>query len=190
MKKWITGVILLMGIFTSASANDHELVLYAGNRIDSVDDVRIRFRDECVTITPKDRFWNERVEITKNHDLYINGKRIRLNGHERRMVGDYYRLTDDILWQAKRVGQKGARIGAEGAKLGLTAVVNLVKLLDSDYTTEHYERDIEKKAKAIERKSEDLEEEAEEIEDMADDLKRLHRSMRRKIDELNRLRWF
>ena len=136
----------------------------------------------------KDR--HERVELSEEYELYVNGKFIRTNREQRRYFEDYHDLTCQIEHDAKKIGKEGAKIGARGAKLGVTAVFNVLKLLSSDYDSDDLEREMERESSKLEANAEKLERKAEKLEEMVDELEELHFKLKESIPELDELEWF
>ena len=90
---------------------------------------------EGKTVIIRERHDDEYVEITRDYDLYINGRRIRTRGVPARLTREYYEKVMDIRREARRIGLEGAEIGMEGAAMGIKAVAGLFKLLDPDFST-------------------------------------------------------
>jgi hypothetical protein len=153
------------------------------------DDLDFDIDDGSLIITSDDED-SERVEITEDCVLFVNGRRVETNGSQEELLEKYYDQFMGIIECAKEIGVEGAGIGARGAKVGLKAVVGLIKLLHPDYDSDDYDRDIEREVHKIEARAERLERKAKRIEDMVDDFERVHRRLRRKIPELRELDWF
>ena len=155
MKKAI--FILLVGLLLSASLyaydDDRQVHRFSGSHkwygsmLDNID-VDIDGGDILMIEKGRDR---NKVVITKDHQLIINGKKVKLDDDQQKKVIKFHDLTFALIDYAKEVGIEGAKIGVAGAAVGLEAVVKLFKLLDSEYDTEDYEREIEAKADAISR---------------------------------------
>ena len=184
----IVCLVCILLFATSLFADDFSISI--GNRIKGIEDVCIRVRHESVFIYPDYDRWEGEVEITEDYELYIDGKKTRLSRDEKEMVREYYHLADDIIETAHRIGWEGAKVGVQGAAIGLKAIVNVVKLISPNYTTEDLEEDMDREAEKIEAKAEVLEERAEVIDEIAEDLEDLHIEMKREIRELRNLRWF
>jgi hypothetical protein len=133
---------------------------------------------------------HDRVEITRDGQLYINDESIKLDREQQRLAAAYYDLTMEIVSQAKRLGHEGARVGIEGAKLGLKAVGGVFKMIFTSYDGDDLDQDMEWEAERLERKAERLEEKAEEIEELAEDLEWTIEEMDETIPELRELGWF
>ncbi len=132
----------------------------------------------------------ETVEITENHELYINGDRVKLDDDQQKLVREFYEQGMEIVGYAKELGWEGAKIGVSGAKLGLRAVGNVFRLLFTGYDTDDFEREMEREAAKIEAKAEMLEEKAEKVEYMVEELEDIAWEMDREIPELRDLDWF
>lgn len=148
----------------------------------------VDFEDDRLIIE-KDGRREGRLEITREYDLFVNGRKIDLDEDQQYLVTDFYDLTQDITDEAVRLGKEGIRIGVDGASLGLKAVCKIFKLLSADYDTEDFEREIEYEARKIEKKAERLEKKAKRIERMAEELEDLAYEMDEEIPEIRELRW-
>lgn len=192
-----SAIIFLAVLVTVSSIYGHDHKRHKSkwlkNRIGCLDRMDISIDDGGVILYPKhddddddDRY----VEITDDYRLYINGRRIRTNNEQKEYLAEYHDQVFEIVDEAKRIGWEGAKVGVHGAKVGLTAAMGVFKLILPGYGTKDLERDVEREAKKLEAKAEKLEKEAEKIEDMADDLEDMHYTLKRKIPELRKLRWF
>jgi hypothetical protein len=143
MKKRILVSAFLLCVFLSEAASaqaavsrdrerehncfDIESLIYdKGFRI--TDDARIRVRRGEVRVTPEDDFYHDRVIITENHELYINGDKIRLGRADKKLVKEYYELGCEVMDHAGEIGREGMKIGLEGAKLGVKAMANVFRI--------------------------------------------------------------
>jgi len=191
MRRVVVLFIGLLLLYSAAfAANVDACRFRMNNGLNCIDNVSIQYRHGTVFITPEYDNEDGEVEITRDYELYVNGRRIRLNKEQEELAADYHETVRSIYKEAVNIGWEGAKIGAEGTALGIKAVVGVFRLLSPDYDEDDLERDLEREAEKLEEKAEDLEEVAEEIEDMTDDLKYAHRKMRGEIKELRQLRWF
>jgi hypothetical protein len=156
--------------------------------VDPFDGIDFDIDDGSLLIEHDD--FDDRVEITEDYELYINGRHIELDREQRQLVADYYETFTNIVDNAKEIGLKGAKIGVEGAKLGVKAIAKICKLALDGYNVEDLEREMEREAKKLEAKADKLEREAENLEDLAEDFENLHVNMRHAIPELDDLEWF
>lgn len=129
------------------------------------------------------------VEITREYDLYVDGKRITLDDDQRRLVQDYYDLLFEVAYHARDIKWEGAKIGVKGAGIGVKAIGGLVKMLFTSYDEDEFERDMEREAEKIEEDAEKIEDRAERLEQMAYDLQDRFDSMVAGIPELGELDW-
>lgn len=148
----------------------------------------IDFDDGTLVIEHEDEDWI--VEITKDYELYIDGREVRVNRQQKKLLRRYYRDYEDIEELAAEIGKEGARIGLAGAKLGVSAVACAVKLILEDYDCDDMEDEIEIKSDDLEKMARTLEKKAEKIEGMADDLEKTHNKLRRSVPELGDLEDF
>lgn len=191
MRKSIIMMLAVLITVSSVNGGDrkqHKINLFK-NRINCLDDVDISIEDGCVILYPEDEDY-EKVEITREYRLYINGRRIKTNDEQKELLGEYHEQVLEIVDEAKRIGWEGAKVGISGAKVGVKAVMGVIKLILPGYGTDDLERDLERETDKLEAKAEKLEEEAEEIEELADELKEMHYGLKRKIPELRKLSWF
>ncbi|MCB2231749.1 YggN family protein [bacterium] len=189
--------LMLAAAFVAAPAwaVDEERDHYSGDhkitiRSDSYPAEGVNFDFEDGTIYITNRFARgDEVEITREHDLFVNGEKIELTKDQALLVSDFYEGTYDILDRAKEIGIEGAKVGAEGAKVGLQAVHGVLKAMFTSYTFDEMEEDIERAAEKVEAKAERLEVQAEDIETMADRVEGLYEDMFDEIPALRELEW-
>ena len=155
----------------------------------SIDGIRVNIDDGTITLTNKDDEY-ETVEFTENYELIVNGDNIDLNQKQQELVEEFYTLSFDLIEEAKKIGLEGAKIGVDGAKLGLSAVANAFRLLSPDYSSEDFERDIERKSEKLEKKAEKLEAKAEKLEVVADHLEDIKGELKQQTPELRDMDWF
>jgi hypothetical protein len=132
----------------------------------------------------------ERVEITDQADLIINGKTIKIDDKQRELLADYHDHLIDITDKGMAIGLEGAKIGIEGAGVGLKAAGGVFKMFFSDYTSDDLEREVEAAAAKVEKKANKLEAKADKLEKIADELEDLQDDVCRQIPELDNLGWF
>jgi len=191
MRTIIIFIVSVLLSFSSVSASHCKSWKYSAcdKHVACLEDVEVDIDDGTIIFTKKDSD-HERVEITEDYELYINGRFVKTNGEQQELVEVYYELYMDIIRQAKKIGYEGAKIGAKGAKIGLKAVAGVLKLLSSDYDSDDLERDLKREARKLEDRAEKLQEKAEKIEEMADELEDVHNELRGRIPELRELDWF
>lgn len=170
----------------SVSHDGHSVTVHSGNFID--DGVEIDFEDGSIFLTNRFHRGDE-VEITRDHELIVNGDKITLSPDEAEMVAAFYDETHELIEQAKEIGLKGARVGVEGAKVGLKAVNGVLKAMFTSYTLDDMERDIEREAAKVEAQAEKLEVEASILEEQAEEVESLYDDMFRDINALRDLEW-
>lgn len=192
MKIRILLTMCILAAMTSSYADDREVKMGPGFRPEiGINDGDTRIfvrRDKVYIVNDFDR--EERVVITEDADLIINGEPVKLDKDQTAMVANYYELTVEGIGWAKKIGLEGAKIGLQGAKIGLKAVAGVFKMILPSYDSDDLERDMERESEKIEAKAEKLEEKAELMEDIFDELEDLHEDLRDAIPELDRLHWF
>jgi cell division protein ZapA (FtsZ GTPase activity inhibitor) len=145
--------------------------------------------DGTLCLEYKDRR-HERIEITADYKLYINGRRIKTDDEADELIEKYYEQTAQLITEAEKIGIKAAKIGLHGGELGINAVSGVLRAFLTDYEFEALERDLEDEAEKLEALAEGLEEEAEEIEEMAEELDDLAYELSREVPELRKMKWF
>lgn len=192
MKIRFLSLILVLSCLTLAQAENREVKMGPGFRpeIEINDgDARIFLRrDKVYIVNDYDR--EDRVVITEEGDLIINGEPVKLNGQQTEMMVSYYDLTVEGIEGAKKIGLEGAKIGLHGAKIGMKAVAGVFRMILPSYDSDDLERDMERESEKIEAKAEKLEEKAELLDEIFDDLEDLHEDLRYEIPELDNLYWF
>lgn len=197
MKAILTGLIVglmatfLMTVSTPAENHEHcSHTHYSSGHHSSIEGMNLEIEDDDLIFTPDDEDEDGEVKITEEHQLYVNGRLIKVDSKQEELIGEYHDQMLALMESAKKIGLEGAKIGAEGAVLGVKAVADVFKLLSPDYDTDDLEREIDKEAAKIEAKASRLEDKANEIEDQADELEDLHDELIDQIPELSKLDWF
>jgi hypothetical protein len=190
--KFFVLVFALLALLVSPmNAEEHQDCSFSLRHLNKwhMDGVTYEIEDGSIFIS-HDGLRHDRVEITRDGQLYVNDELIKLDRKQQRLASAYYDLTMDIVNQAKSLGHEGARVGIEGAKLGLKAVGGVFKMMFTSYNGDDLDEDMEWEAEILERKAERLEEQAEDIEDLAEELEWTVEEMRETIPELRELDWF
>jgi len=195
MKKTIYSLMAFLLLSSFAVADNTETRFPGATDIDfrasglncDWDNISINIDGDDIIMT--NRRQGDKVEITHEYDLIINGKTIEMDDRQRELVKDFYHNLIDLTEYATAVGIEGAKIGVKGAALGISAIGKVFKLLDANYDTEDLEREVEREAYQIERQAAKLERRAEEVEWMADELEDLFAEMEREFVELKDLHW-
>ncbi len=190
-----TATILLTGLFVlslcgAAVAMDERHHNKYRDRNATFDNTSIDFDDDGTLILKHKGRKRDRIEITADYDLYINGRRIKTNDDADDLLRAYYKQTEELIVCAEKIGIKAGKIGIAGGALGVQAVEGVLRAFLTDYEFDDLEDDLEEEAEKLEEAAEDIEEEAEEIEEMADDLEELAEDLSDEVPELRKMRWF
>ena len=180
-------VALLVGAPVTFAESRHHSFEPLEGQLWSMDDVQVNLDDESVILT--NEYEPGKIEITKDRELYVDGRLVKTDARQRRLVAEFYDGVFDVRDRAIKIGLKGAKIGLEGAGLGVKAIAGIIKMIFTDYDEDDLDRDMEREAQKIERKADGLEEEAEKIEDLVDHLEDLYYDMDREIPEIHALGW-
>jgi hypothetical protein len=156
----------------------------------SIEGMNLDIEDNDLIFTPADEDEDGEVKITEEHQLFVDGRLIKVDAKQEELIGEYHDQMMALMESAKKIGLEGAKIGVEGAALGVKAVANVFKLLSPDYDTDDLEREIDKEASKIEAKASRLEKKANVIEDQAEELEDIHDELIHQIPELSDLDWF
>jgi len=132
----------------------------------------------------------ERVEITNDADLIINGTKIKVDDDQRKLLADYHDHLIEITEKGTEIGLEGAKIGAEGAGIGLKAAGGVLKMIFTDYSSDELEEEMDQAEARIEKKADKLEAKANKLEKIADELEDLQDDICHQIDEIDNLGWF
>jgi hypothetical protein len=124
------------------------------------------------------------IEMTKNGQLYIDGRKVRTNNEEKQLIKEYHHLIVDIVESAEEVGIECAEIGIESAEIGINAVQEVIQNLCDEQEWKYVERKLEKKAKKIEATATKLENKIEDLEELAEEMGELHQDMLEHFPEL------
>ncbi|MBN2410992.1 DUF2884 family protein, partial [candidate division KSB1 bacterium] len=175
--------------FVTACEKQHDKNFHCDGKHFFMDDVNVEIDDDKIILSNKcDE--DETVEFNDNYELIVNGEKVDLNKRQQELVEEFYTLSFDLIEEAQKIGIEGAKIGVEGATLGLTAVANVLRLLSPDYSSDDFERDMEKKSKKLEKKAERLEKKAEKLEVIVDFLGDIRDELKETTPELRDLYWF
>lgn len=192
MKRLVILLLMIAVVASPAIAKDR--TVYKSSHYDDRDHDRGRhvsfdIEDGSVIITAEDddEMIVAEMEITEDHELYIDGRKIGTTPQQKKLLVEYRELVLSIEMDAKKIGLEGAKIGVAGAKLGLVAIGRVFKMFVSSYDSDDLERDMEYDAEKIEARAEKLEQRAELIERMADDLEELHWELEEEIPEVRAL---
>jgi len=190
MKKIVTLSVLLLLLSVSYSAdgkwsNCKAHIHDAG----FMEDVTIDFDDDALLISWQDDL-DEKVEITGDYELYVNGKHIQTNKHQKELLRIYYDEMVELVQEAERIGMQGAALGVKGAEMGVIAATKALKVIFTDYDSEEMEEELEREAEKLEKKAKKLESRADDLEEMVEDLENIHIELKENISELNNLEWF
>ncbi len=187
-----TCLIAALALFLSLSTSqDLGAVRIDCDHSDSIfrgEDISIEIEEGLLVIECEEE--EDKVEITEDYRLFINGTEIETDRSDRKLLKAYYNQYEDIVEYAGEIAAEGAKLGIKGANLGLKAVANIVKLVLDDYDSENFERDMERESEKIERAARKLEKKAEKLEDVAEEFEETHEKLRDSIDELDDLGWF
>lgn len=130
------------------------------------------------------------VEITRQNELYINGKNIPLTDEERIVVASYYNSYEELIDNACRMARNGIELGASGVHAGLKALSGAFSVFVEDMDEVQFEVVMEDEAERLEEVAEALEENAHDLEILAADIEVLHEELKEEIPELDQLEWF
>lgn len=133
---------------------------------------------------------DETVEMNAEGDLEVNGRAVRLDASERDLVKDYYATFDGIVQDAKEIGLAAGKIGVKGAALGLKAVLGSLLLLSPDYDKDDLEEALDDEGDKLDRSAAKLEKRAKRLERKADKIEKIHKQLRDRVPELDKLGWF
>lgn len=186
----ILSVLLLAFSITSAAEGEYRTYSKCSGQYWADNNIRMDIDDGTVIIYMNDRD-EDRVEITEDYELYINGRYIEVDESQQELLSKYYNKVIELVEYAEQIGLKGASIGLEGAKIGLMATAGVFKLIFSDYyESDDFEEELEREAEQLEAAAEDLEIEAEKLEEIADQLEKLTKTLKDQVSELDELDWF
>ncbi|MBN1478985.1 hypothetical protein EH223_14930 [candidate division KSB1 bacterium] len=192
MRNFILSVAVAAILCGSVVAHDNHNIKLDGPglrpKIEVKDDVYIYIKHSDIIIENEDN--EEEVTISPQGELFINGDKIRTSRKERDLLIEYNELASAAFKSAKEIGEEGVKIGMKGAELGIKAATGVFKILLPGYTSDDFEKDMEKAAEKVEKKAEKLEEKAEKLEKMLDYLEDIHDDLRDGIHELDDLGWF
>jgi len=192
MKTTVT--VLLAGLFVLAAAghaaafderrhqSDHQSNQVSDPSFDIDDDGTLCLEHQAGRI--------DRIKITSDYVLYINGRRIKTDDEADRLLEEYYNQAVQMIAAAEKLGLKAGVIGLRGGELGLNAVGGLARAFLTEYELDDLERDLEREADKLEEAAAGLEDEAADVEDAADELQEIAEDLSYEVPELRKMRWF
>lgn len=180
-----TGIAILVAVLTVGGAAP----AFAGGHNLEVDGFRLDFDGDMLVVSngPDN---DEAVEIDKDLELRVDGRKIRTDRSDRKLLRAYYEQAREIDVVATEIGLEGAKVGMRGAAIGVRALGKVLKLLDDDYDADDLEAEIEAETDAIEIDAEALELAAGGLEDAVEDLRDIGDELQERIPELEDLDWF
>lgn len=153
------------------------------------DNVNVEMVDGDVVFTYNEEPYD--IVIFKvNNSLVINGENIELNKRQRKLVEEYRNSVMDMIDGAKRIGFAGAHVGVKGAEIGVKAVVNVLKLMDEDYDSDDYAKELEEAAEKLKMKTEELEEMGDELKELQEVMDDNRDELKESLRELRKFDWF
>ncbi|MCD6162892.1 MAG: hypothetical protein J7K40_10830 [candidate division Zixibacteria bacterium] len=191
MRTYIIILITVIMIIPCLNAADRECWSHSYSNEVYLDDSNVftNIDDDVITICFDNCDYN-RIKITSDYELYINGKHIKTDDDQKELIEEFYNQTMELTEYAGQIGERGAKIGLSGAALGLKAVGSVFRAVFSDYDFDDIERELEIEAEEFEEQAELLEEQAEAIEEIADELEYIYNELKQEVPELHDLDWF
>lgn len=183
---FITVTLLVCAPVTFAESHHRNIGPLEG-QLWSMDDIQVNIDNRTVVLT--NEYEDGKIEITKDHELFVNDRLVKIDKRQQKLVTEFYDGVFDVKDRAIKIGIKGAKIGVEGAGLGVKAVAGILRMLFTDYDEDDLDRDMEKAAQKIEVKAEGLEEEAKQIEDLVNHLEDVYYDLDDEIPEIHALGW-
>jgi hypothetical protein len=184
-------VLLACGISFSMCDDDFHLSFDGPGmrpKISMDDSIQFYFKHHDLIIEKKHN--DDQVAIDSDGSLFINDERIRTDKAQTDLAIEYYELATAAFDQAEDIGKEAVKVGLKGAEIGLKAVVGIVRMLAPDYSSEDFEKDMEKNGKKVEAKAEKVEEKAAALEKMVEEIQKIHQELWEAVPELGDLEWF
>ncbi|RPH99409.1 MAG: hypothetical protein EHM72_11040 [Calditrichaeota bacterium] len=152
------------------------------------EDIKIFIKHNDLIICHQDS--DDEVAISDEGELYINDKRIDTNRKQEKLLLEYHDLGVATFDKAEEIAKEAMKVGLKGAELGLKAVTGVFRMLLPEYSSEDFERDMEKEGEKIETKAQVLEDKAEIMEKLVEEMQELHEQVGDSVPELDELSWF
>ncbi len=173
---------LAAGAHSSKHDNDHHISFSGHSGFD--------IEDGELTLTNRTRHGKDRVVITEDGDLTINGDRIKTDNRERKMLRKFYDEAAELEEMAEEIAQDAGKIAKVSTKFATQQVAAALRSLSDDDDDDFDEEKMEAIEADFEREMETIEEFAGEIEDQADKLEEMADDLKEAIPELDDLGWF
>ena len=147
------------------------------------------FVDGDLVFTHKSRRAKDRVVVTEDGDLTINGDEIRTDDRERKMQRELYRESAELEDMALAIAADAGKIAAASTEFATAQLASALRSLrDDDSDVDRDE--LEAVEGRFEEEIADIEELADKIEDQADEVVEIADDLKESIPELADLDWF
>jgi hypothetical protein len=177
----LVSVPLLAGAHTHKHHNDSCISISGNSGFDIVDGELI--------LTHNDRWSDDRVVVTADGDLTINGDRIKVNKRERRLLKKMFFEAEQLVEMAEEISEDAERISESSVQFAMATISDVLKSLSDDDDDDDYDSSAKIEAN-FERDLEEIEEFAEKIEIRADRIVDIADELKETIPELEELDWF
>jgi hypothetical protein len=145
--------------------------------------------DGELVMTHNDDWSKDRIVVTEDGELTINGDKIEVARRERDLLRKLYSESFELELMADEIAEEAEEIASGGIEYAMAQIAGAMHSLgddDSDFDSDDLE-DIEAR---FEEEIEEIEEHAEKIEDRADKVVDIAEELKDSIPELKELDWF
>ncbi|MFH1850843.1 MAG: hypothetical protein ABIA75_00710 [Candidatus Neomarinimicrobiota bacterium] len=156
-----------------------------------LNDLDLDWQKGSLIITEKEND-DQRVVMTADEKLLINGENVRLTREQKKLVGEFHILAGKLSDQARDIGQIGSKIGVVAGAMAAEAIVKAFGSLfddddDFDDRDHRHESRVERK---VDLMTEDIEDLVSELENTINNMEQVYDQLKRDIPELRDLSWF
>jgi len=177
----VLAVPLTAGAWTHKHHDNHSVSVSDGSSFD--------IEDGELVLTHKSGRSKDRVVITEDGDLTINGDRIETDERQQKLLRKFYRESAELEEMAEDIADDAAKIAAVSTKYAAAQLTAALRSL-SDDDDEADEADMGAVEVSFESEIEKIEKSADRIENQADRVVDIADELQESIPELDDLDWF
>ena len=188
MKKMVLLLILVV-LAVPLAAGAHTWNSHDKHNVKISDGSTFEVDNGELTLTHKDRHGKDRVVVTEDGQLTVNGDQVSTNDSEQKLLRKFYRESAQLEAMALDIAKDAEKIASVSTKYASAQISAALRSLSDD------DEDVdEEKMEAIEVKFEEeierIEKFADKIENQADKVIAIGDELQERIPELEELEWF
>lgn len=184
-------VLLMMMIVLAAPlvAEAHSWNKHDRHHISVSDGSSFDVEDGELTLTHKDRHSKDRVVVSEDGDLTVNGDKVKISNSERKLARKLYREAAELEEMAADIAEDAEKIAAVSTKYASSQIRAVLRALSDDDDDVDEER-MEAIDAKFEKEIDSIEKFADKIETQADKVIDIAEELQERVPELEELDWF